>query len=156
MPAHHTSHVKAVPDHAWVDAFLRDSVIYGVLGSVRKDGSPHAIPLGYVWDGSYLYLSMRSGRGGIARLRRNPVLTYLVSDESSPPRWVIVTGWAEEIPDANNHISARLMRRYKERVPGLDLDLFIQNWLSTGRVVFRIHPETFSVGDEAWFGDVVV
>lgn len=137
-------------DRAWVDRFLRETRAYGVLGSMRKDGSPHAIPLGYVWDGTYFYLSMRTGRGGISRLRNHPFLSYLVADQGYPPNWVALHGRAEEIADPDNRISIKMMRQYKGHVANLDLETFEKTWLSTGRVVFRILPERIYAAAGSW------
>jgi hypothetical protein len=42
------------------------------VASLRKDGSPWVVPLGYWYDGTYLYITMHPGNAGVQRLRRDP------------------------------------------------------------------------------------
>ena len=125
------------PLPSWVSDFLTQPRYCSVM-SIRKNGRVFGVPLGFKWDGTYFYLTIRAGRGGVHRLRRDPGMSLTVCDECVPATWVVVDGIAEEIPDEGNAISLSIMRQAKAQVSDVDIDRFASNWLSTGRVVFRV------------------
>lgn len=129
-------------DRHEVLAFLGERPRYCAMASVRRDGSPFVVPLGYWCDDSYLYMTMGPERGGVKRLRRDPRVSISVHNEDFPARFVCIVGEAEEIPDPGYEISLRVHRRYpKGHVT--DERAYERNWLSTGKVVFRVPIERF-------------
>jgi nitroimidazol reductase NimA-like FMN-containing flavoprotein (pyridoxamine 5'-phosphate oxidase superfamily) len=147
--------VKSSQHPAWVDDFLQ-SPRYAAFGSIRKSGEPFVVPLGFLWDGEALFLTIRSGRGSLHRLRRNPRICVAVSSREVPPTWVILEGTVEEAHENNYEISSSIMERYKSRVEGLDLDAFRATWLNTGRTLFRMTVERGSAARGEWPGGEAV
>ncbi|MBV9510093.1 MAG: hypothetical protein JO303_07420 [Caulobacteraceae bacterium] len=48
------------------------NALHLTMASLRKDGSPFAIPLDFWYNGQFMYITMSPGRTGVARLRRDP------------------------------------------------------------------------------------
>ena len=120
-----------------IDAYLREDGRFAALASVRKDGSPFVIPMGYHYDGEYLYFSTTPRRGLTARLRRDPRVSVAVFDNEPIHGYVLVNDRADEIPDPDHVLSMAMHRRYPK--PGIpDQEEHDRLWLSHGRVVFRV------------------
>jgi nitroimidazol reductase NimA-like FMN-containing flavoprotein (pyridoxamine 5'-phosphate oxidase superfamily) len=147
--------VKGSQHPAWVDDFL-DSPRYAAFGSVRESGAPFVVPLGFLWDGEALFLTIRNGRGGLYRLRRDPRICMAVSNREAPPTWVVLEGIVDEVGDDEYAISTSIMERYKSRVVGLDVDAFRTTWLNTGRTLFRMTIERGTGAQDEWPGGEAV
>jgi nitroimidazol reductase NimA-like FMN-containing flavoprotein (pyridoxamine 5'-phosphate oxidase superfamily) len=118
------------------DAYLRESGRFAAVSTVRKNGTPFTIPMGYYYDGEYLYFSSTARRGLALRLRRNPHISVAVFDHEAIHGYVLVNGVAEEIPDPEDGLSLAMHHRYPK--PGLDNEEHDRVWLSVPRVVFRV------------------
>ena len=106
---------------------------YGVVATIRADGSPQ---LTTVWvdsdDGDVLFNITRT-RKKLANLQRDPRASILVFDGNDPYRWVAVSGRVELTEEgANEHIH-KLSHKYRGR--GYDLPAGEQ------RVLARLKPE---------------
>jgi nitroimidazol reductase NimA-like FMN-containing flavoprotein (pyridoxamine 5'-phosphate oxidase superfamily) len=120
-----------------IDAYLRQDGRFAAVASLRKDGSPFVIPLGYYYDGSYLYFSTTPTRGLTQRLRRDGRVSVSVFDHEAIHGYVLVNGVVEEIEDPGDVFSLAMHHRYPK--PGLENSAEHDRiWLSAGRVVFRI------------------
>jgi PPOX class probable F420-dependent enzyme len=125
--------------HAFLGAEFKtdQDSLKAALATLRKDGSPHVVPVGFWYDGQYLYITLSPTRLGVKRLRRDPRVSVSVFRHRSPAIFVTVSGKAEEIDDPGHAISRRILRRYP-RPAGWDVEAFEKNWLEAGKVVFRI------------------
>jgi PPOX class probable F420-dependent enzyme len=119
-----------------IDAYLREPGRFAAVASLRRDGSPFVIPLGYYYDGEHLYFSTTPTRGLAKRLRRDPRISVAVFDHEPIHGYVLVNGEAEEIDDPDNVLSLKMHHRYPK--PGVDQEEHDRIWLSVGRVVFRV------------------
>ncbi|NKQ55522.1 hypothetical protein HFP15_21805 [Amycolatopsis sp. K13G38] len=120
-----------------IDAYLRAPGRFAAVSSLRKDGSPFTIPMGYYYDGGHLYFSTTPTRGLTARLRRDPRVSVAVFDHEPIHGYVLVHTVAEEIEDPGDVLSMKMHRRYPK--PGIeDQAEHDRIWLSAGRVVFRV------------------
>lgn len=119
-----------------IDAYLKQDGLFAAVGTVRKDGSPFVVPLGYYYDGSHLYFSSTPNRGLVKRLRRDPRISVNVFDHEAIHGYVLVNGVAEEIEDPGDRYSLAMHHRYPK--PGVDPTEHDAIWLSEGRVVFRV------------------
>ena len=120
-----------------IDAYLRTDGRFAAVASLRRDGSPFVIPLGYYYDGSYLYFSTTPTRGLAKRLRHDPRVSVTVFDHEPIHGYVLVNDVAEEIPDPGDVLSLKMHRRYPK--PGIaDEAEHDRLWLSAKRVVFRV------------------
>jgi PPOX class probable F420-dependent enzyme len=108
---------------------------YGVLGTVRPDGTPQ---LTTVWvdaeDGAVL-VNTAEGRYKEQYVRRDPRVTLYVRDEEDPYKWLSVTGSAELVREgAEDHID-KLAKKYTGR------DTYPWRKENERRVIIRIRPE---------------
>lgn len=118
------------------DAYLRGPGRFAAVATVRKDGAPFVIPMGYYYDGSHLYFSTTTSRGLARRLRKDPRISVSVFDNEAIHGYVLVNGEAEEVADPDDRLSLAMHRRYPK--PGLDDEEHDRVWLSVPRVVFRV------------------
>jgi nitroimidazol reductase NimA-like FMN-containing flavoprotein (pyridoxamine 5'-phosphate oxidase superfamily) len=120
-----------------IDVYLRADDRFAAVASLRKDGSPFVIPLGYYYDGSHLYFSTTPTRGLTTRLRRDGRVSVSVFDHEAIHGYVLVNGVAEEIEDPDDVLSLAMHHRYPK--PGLENSAEHDRiWLSARRVVFRV------------------
>jgi PPOX class probable F420-dependent enzyme len=108
---------------------------YGVLGTVRPDGTPQ---LTTVWvdaeDGAVL-VNTAEGRYKEKYVRRDPRVTLYVRDEEDPYKWLSLTGSAELVREgAEDHID-KLAKKYTGH------DTYPWRKESERRVIIRIRPE---------------
>src|SRR4051794_20348912 len=86
-----------------------DGELQAVISSLRRNGAPFAIPLGYLFDGSTFYVTTAEGRGLAPRLRRDPrACLTVMSRDPYPTKFVIAEGMAEEVDDPGDEISKRI------------------------------------------------
>jgi PPOX class probable F420-dependent enzyme len=120
-----------------IDAYLRADGRFAAVASLRKDGSPFVIPMGYYYDGGHLYFSTTPTRGITRRLRNDPRVSVSVFDHEAIHGYVLINGTAEEVEDPGDVLSLRMHHRYPK--PGLeDSAEHDRIWLSARRVVFRV------------------
>ena len=112
------------------------------LATLRKDGSPHVIPVGFWCDRAYVYLTFSPTRGAVPRIRRDPRVSISIFQHRSPAKFVTISGVAEEIPDPDYKISRSICRRYP-RPDNWDVDAFEERWLEAGKVVYRVSLENW-------------
>lgn len=109
---------------------------WGVVTTLREDGSPHATPVWVDCDGENVLFNTVIGRAKERHLRRDPRVSVTVLPAEDQQRgYLSVTGAAELSEDgAEEHIHA-LARKY--------LDVERYPWLQPGerRVIVRIRPE---------------
>jgi PPOX class probable F420-dependent enzyme len=106
------------------------------VGTIRKDGTPHVVP---VWvdieDGDVL-LNTAEGRAWIANADRDPRVTLTVQNLENPYEYVTISGRVTERTNegADEHIDA-LAKKY------LDKDEYPFRQPGEVRVKVRVTPE---------------
>ena len=107
---------------------------YGVVTTLRSDGSPQMTVVWLDWDGEHVVFNTAEGRAKPRNIRRNPTVGVFVMNPEDPYRWIAVTGTAEMTHDgASEHIDKRA-KKYRGRdsyglAPGEQ------------RIIVRIRPE---------------
>lgn len=119
-----------------IDSYLTADGRFAAVATLRRDGSPLVIPMGYYYDGSFLYISTTETRGLTKRLRHDPRISVVVFDHEPIHGYVLVAGVAEEIADPGDVLSLRMHHKYPK--PGVDAAEHDRIWLSVPRVVFRL------------------
>jgi uncharacterized pyridoxamine 5'-phosphate oxidase family protein len=135
-----------VPDHdLWDYARIHEWLQarrYVIMTSLRKDGSPLSVPVAFHYDldEGYLYFTIQNVRAGVQRIRRDQRIAICTVDnaDGQPPTDFRIHARAEEHPDPDHRISKIIAHRAVEGRPGYDFPKFLENWLSHGRVVFRV------------------
>ncbi len=65
------------------------------LAYVAKDGTPRAIPIAFVWNGSEIVMCTPTNAPKLASLRRNPAVALTIDTEVHPPQILLIRGRAE-------------------------------------------------------------
>ncbi|MFJ8014111.1 pyridoxamine 5'-phosphate oxidase family protein [Streptomyces sp. NPDC096339] len=65
------------------------------LAYVAKDGTPRAIPIAFVWNGSQIVMCTPPNAPKLTALRHNPAVALTIDTEVHPPRILLVRGRAE-------------------------------------------------------------
>ena len=109
---------------------------WGVIATVREDGSPQATPVWIDYDGDSMLVNSAYGRTKGKNIERDPRATVTVLPaENQQSGYVMVSGPAELIDEgAREHID-KLARKYlgEDKYP----------YLGPGerRVIIKIHPD---------------
>ena len=80
-------------------AFLLHGTRTGKIATVRKNGSPHVVPVWFLLDGDTLVFTTGDKTSKAASMRRDARVTICVDDEVPPFSFIIVEGTAELIDD---------------------------------------------------------
>lgn len=134
--------------------FFMEGPRFAAVASLRRDGSPVVVPLGFWYDGTYVYLTSAPSRGPAVRMRRDPRVSVSVFNDRFPVRYVTFQGLAEEIPDPGHEVSLKIHRRYP-KAHAVDPEAYERAWLSTGKAVFRIRVEHYHSLDLTRVADLV-
>ena len=109
---------------------------WGVIATVREDGSPQATPVWIDYDGDSVLVNSAHGRTKVKNIERDPRATVTVLPaENQQAGYVMVSGPAELIDEgAREHID-KMARKYlgEDKYP----------YLGPGeqRVIIKIRPE---------------
>jgi len=75
--------------------FLMAGTRTGTLGTTRRDGSPHVVPIWFVLDGDTVVFTCDGHSVKAAALRRDPRVSICVDDQRPPYSFVEMRGTAE-------------------------------------------------------------
>ena len=96
-------------------AFLRERRL-GTLTTLRRDGSPHVVPVGFTWDAEALVARVIAGRGSAkvvqARAGRRAALSQV-----DGRRWITLEGRTRVLEDAASVRDAEERYAGRYRVP---------------------------------------
>jgi nitroimidazol reductase NimA-like FMN-containing flavoprotein (pyridoxamine 5'-phosphate oxidase superfamily) len=124
-----------------VDEFLAATDVV-MLASLRRDGAPFVVPVGFDWDGESFWVTIARDHAGVARLRRDGRVSLATSSHPAfPAKFVVVEGIAEELADPGDAVSRRILFRKSQEMfarLAVDREQFFAQWISVGRIVFRI------------------
>ena len=132
---------------------------FAAVSTLRQSGAPIITVLGFEWDGEAMNLSLRSTRMMVKRLARDARISISVFNNEYPPKYVVIQGVAEVVPDPGYAATRRKMLRYMGpgsptmTVKGLDLDEFWKGYTEVGRVFYRVKPTSILSEDGAKWGD---
>ena len=106
---------------------------YGVVATIRSDGSPQVTAVWVDADGDDVLFNITETRKKLENLERDPRATLFVQSGDDPYKWVSVSGPVTlEREGAADHIH-KLSRKYRGREYSLGPD--------ERRVVARLRPE---------------
>jgi PPOX class probable F420-dependent enzyme len=123
-----------------IDAFLSEGslALVGVVGTTRRDGAAHVVPVWYSWDGSLVRVWTDQARLWVRNLLRDPRVAFSVQENSRPFGAVTMRGQAEVVvngPDWPEEVRG-ITRRY---LAAGDVEDYVAAWSSL-RAVVRIRP----------------
>ena len=113
---------------------------YVVLTSLRRDGSPLSTPVAFLYEDGFLYFTVQTVRATVKRISRDARVALCAVDnaDGQPPTDFRVHTRVERIDDPGQRTSKKIARRAVEGRQGYDFTAFLDNWLSHGRVVYRV------------------
>jgi PPOX class probable F420-dependent enzyme len=109
---------------------------WGVIATIRKDGSSHVTPVWIDYDGEAVLVNSAHGRTKVKNVQRDPRATVTVLPaENQQSGYVMVSGPAELVDEgAREHID-KLAKKY------LGADSYPYLGPGERRVIIKIHPE---------------
>lgn len=119
--------------------FLLEGTKTGKLATVRKDGSPHVVPVWYELDGDSLVFTTGAETVKGKNLKRDPRVCLAVDDQAPPYSFVMIEGIAElsEDPEELYHWAARIAGRYMGEAVA---EAYGKRNSGEGEVLVRITP----------------
>jgi PPOX class probable F420-dependent enzyme len=109
---------------------------WGVIATIREDGSSHLTPVWIDYDGEAVLVNSAYGRTKVTNVQRDPRATVTVLPaEDQQSGYVMVSGPAELVDEgAREHID-KLAKKY------LGEDSYPYLGPGERRVIIKIHPE---------------
>ena len=106
------------------------------VATLRKDGTPHVVPVWVDLEGDEVLLNTAEGRAWPTNARRDPRVTLTVQNLENPYEYVSIRGHvAEDTHDgADDHID-RLAKKY------LDKNSYPFRQEGEQRVTFKVTPD---------------
>ncbi len=94
------------------DAFLAVNR-YGILSTLRRDGSPIAIPVWFDWDGSSVRMFTTASSPKLRRLANDARASVLVTNHvDEKEKWVAFDGTVTVSDEGGLELAEKLARRY--------------------------------------------
>jgi len=141
---------------AELQVFL-DEPRYMTCTTLKKDGEPVNVFLGFEWDGEALYFSIRNSRMITRRLKRHPRCWVAITNEYSPAKYVTMSGPVTVIEDPEWERTLRMFYKYMspendyQTEKDIDLKPFLDGYFDVGRTVYRMVPDKiFSEDGSKW------
>jgi PPOX class probable F420-dependent enzyme len=122
--------------------------LLGVIATLRADGSPHAVPVWYGWDGHSVSIWTGHDRAWVRNLRQDPRVAFTAQQTQPPYGAVVMRGHADiSLPGADvNGDIRRITRRY---LPERECDAYIAAWPKL-RTIVRVHPAAIRAWDRGY------
>jgi PPOX class probable F420-dependent enzyme len=112
----------------------------GVLGTLRRDGSPHVVPVWYRYDGEAVYVWTTEERAWVRHILGDDRVSFTVPEPEPPYSSVVMHGRADvttsDGPEVLDEIR-RITRRYIEEP---EVESYIAGWTHL-RTIVTIRPE---------------
>jgi PPOX class probable F420-dependent enzyme len=122
-----------------VDRFLSEQRL-GVLVTIRRDGSPQASPVAYLYEDGKIVISTIRRLAKVKNIRRDDRVTFCVVGQPPNARYVTIHGRVRVIEDDIVEPTARLFRRVSDNPIPDDFERLLRQ---QGRVILIITPEQF-------------
>ena len=133
---------------AELEEFIGATPRYCAFASLRRDGSPFVIPVGYLYEDGAIVLSFQPKAAAVHRVRRDPRVSVTIFNDHFPVQFVIIAGTAEIVDDLD--LAIRKHRWIMQLAEDwLDQDEFERQHFEAGRVVIRVPvtPDNVASGD---------
>jgi len=106
------------------------------VGTIRKDGTPHIVPVWVDTDGRHVVLNSAEGRAWPGNASRDPRVTLTVTNMENPYEYVEIRGQVAEMTrdGADDHIN-QMAKKY------LGQDEYPFRQPGEQRVIVRVTPD---------------
>jgi PPOX class probable F420-dependent enzyme len=116
--------------------------LLGVVGTLRRDGAPHAVPVWFRWDGETARIWSDESRGWVRNALRDPRVAFSVQ-EIEPPYAAVVMHGRAEVETRGGDIDAEIRRITRRYIDEADVEAYIAGWAHL-RTIVAIHPDSIS------------
>lgn len=129
-----------------IEEFLQEPHV-GVLASLRKNGLPYSVPIWWLWDGEYYWLTGTTNRVWCNQLKTDTRCSLCIEALAPLAGFVAVDGEAKafELPDFDIWpITRKLAEKYVGRNDPANndaVDAFFANMQTEPRLLFRLEPQ---------------
>jgi PPOX class probable F420-dependent enzyme len=117
--------------------------LVGVVGTVRKNGSPHVVPVWYRWDGEAVLVWTDEGRGWVRNAVRDPRVAFSVQEPEAPYAAVVMHGEAEVRTSGDPETEAEIRRITARYIEEAQVDEYIAGWAEL-RTILTIRPSSIN------------
>lgn len=100
-----------------IDAFLKEPNITD-LATVRPDGSPHVVPVWYLYDGENVRVLASSSAVKVHNIRNEPRVSLSIATHEEPYKYVLVNGVATESYEGIPELLLTMAVHYKGEEEG--------------------------------------
>jgi PPOX class probable F420-dependent enzyme len=128
-----------------LDAFLGRTgpALVGIVGTVRKDGSPHVVPVWYRWDGNAVFVWSDEGRGWVRNALRDPRVAFSVQETQPPFAAVVMHGTAQARTTDEDDVSAEIRSITRRYIAEDGVEEYVAGWAHL-RTIVTIRPDSIS------------
>lgn len=125
-----------------IQAFLDRTrpALLGVVGTLRKDGSPHVVPVWYRYDGEGVHVWTTEERGWVRNLLRDPRVGLSVQEPQPPFAAVVMRGRAEVRTSDDADIAEEIRRITRRYIDEGEVESYVARWEHL-RTIVKIRPE---------------
>jgi PPOX class probable F420-dependent enzyme len=123
-------------------AFL-DRPLLGVVSTLRRDGSPHAVPVWFRYDGESVRIWTDERRAWVRNLRRDPRVAFVVAEMDPPYAGVIVRGEGMVRTRADEATAAEIRAITSRYIPEDEVEEYVTRWPDLHTIV-TIRPSSIA------------
>jgi PPOX class probable F420-dependent enzyme len=120
----------------------------GVVGTLRRDGSPHLAPVWFRWDGAIITIWTTEERVWVRNLMRDPRAAFSVQTFEAPYPAVVIRGTAT-VATADDGATMEEIRAITRRyLPAEEVETYIADWPNLRTIVSIVpdHIASWSAG----------
>ena len=123
-----------------VRAFL-DRPLLGFVSTLRRDGSPNAVPVWYRYDGEAVRIWTEEGRGWVRNVLRDPRVSFVVAEMDAPYSGVVMRGEAAVRTRADDETAAEIRAITRRYMPADEVEGYVARWPGLDTIV-TIRPSS--------------
>ncbi|HAL47332.1 MAG: TIGR03618 family F420-dependent PPOX class oxidoreductase [SAR202 cluster bacterium] len=127
-----------------VSDYLDQSKV-GVIATMRRDGSPHAVPVWYQYDGESILVWTEKNRAWVKNVQRDGRVAFSVQDDSPPFAALVLRGTvtvADRLDDSGLKAAKDICRRY---LNDDEVDGYVDPYWPRLHTFVRIVPEKITL-----------
>lgn len=120
----------------------------GVVGTLRRDGSPHLVPVWFRWDGTAVTIWTTQQRAWVRNLLRDPRAAFSVQTFEEPYPAVVMRGTATVATSDDAATTAEIHAITRRYVAAEGVEEYVARWPQL-RTIVTIDPQhlvSWSVG----------
>jgi PPOX class probable F420-dependent enzyme len=120
----------------------------GVVGTLRRDGSPHLVPVWFRWDGAAIAIWTIEERLWVRNLVRDPRAAFSVQTFEEPYPAVVIRGRATVATADDSPTMDEIRAITRRYVPAEGVERYIAAWPQLRTIVSIVpdHIRSWSVG----------